>query len=131
MVEKDRRSKLMGEILNGIKAIKLYAWEKPFLLLIEKVREKEMQLLRSQSFSSSAIIFLNSSAPIFVALLSFVTFSLLDSNNILNARRTFVSLSLFGLIRGPLGNFHRAYSMRVRVSLDSEPFEHVQQTNSL
>lgn len=35
MGNKDARVKLMNEILNGIRVIKLYAWETPFL---EKVK---------------------------------------------------------------------------------------------
>lgn len=31
MTFKDQRSKLMDEVLNGIKVIKLYAWEKSFI----------------------------------------------------------------------------------------------------
>ena len=30
MKDKDRRVKLMDEILNGIKVLKLYAWERSF-----------------------------------------------------------------------------------------------------
>ena len=30
MKDKDKRCKLMDEILNGIKVLKLYAWEKSF-----------------------------------------------------------------------------------------------------
>src|SRR2546426_715055 len=30
MADKDRRTKMMNEILNGIKVLKLYGWEKSF-----------------------------------------------------------------------------------------------------
>jgi hypothetical protein len=39
MGNKDARVKLMNEILNGIRVIKLYAWETPFL---EKVSSKTL-----------------------------------------------------------------------------------------
>lgn len=41
MKDKDRRTKLMDEILNGIKVLKLYAWEPSF--------EKQVQYLRLTS----------------------------------------------------------------------------------
>ena len=36
MKDKDRRCKLMDEILNGIKVLKLYAWEKSFQGQVKK-----------------------------------------------------------------------------------------------
>jgi hypothetical protein len=37
MKQKDSRIKEMNEVLNGIKVIKLYAWERPFEAVIQKV----------------------------------------------------------------------------------------------
>ena len=48
MKVKDVRIKLMGEVLNGIKVVKLYAWETKFLQNIEKIRKEEVQLLKAQ-----------------------------------------------------------------------------------
>ena len=38
MKNKDRRNKMMDEILNGIKIIKLYAWESSFRSKIDAIR---------------------------------------------------------------------------------------------
>ncbi|KAJ1651209.1 hypothetical protein IWQ61_008173, partial [Dispira simplex] len=47
MKNKDARIKLMDEILNGIKVIKLYAWEKAFLNRVHDVRNgRELRTLR-------------------------------------------------------------------------------------
>ena len=35
----DRRIRLMNEIVNGIKVIKMYCWEKPFSLLVQEARK--------------------------------------------------------------------------------------------
>jgi ATP-binding cassette subfamily C (CFTR/MRP) protein 1 len=43
---KDERVKSMNEILNGMKVLKLYAWEPSFQNLILSIREKEMVVLR-------------------------------------------------------------------------------------
>lgn len=37
MGNKDARVKLMNEILNGIRVIKLYAWETPFLEKVSRM----------------------------------------------------------------------------------------------
>ena len=43
----DARVKLTSEIVSGIKAIKLYAWEVPFRRRVEKLREAEMKEIRA------------------------------------------------------------------------------------
>ena len=50
MIFKDTRIKLLNEIFNGIKVLKLYAWEKAFLEKVENIRKKEIQVLKSQLF---------------------------------------------------------------------------------
>ena len=47
---KDKRIKLMSEILAGMKVIKLYAWEKFFLGKVNAIRKKEINALRTQLF---------------------------------------------------------------------------------
>ena len=39
MKDKDKRIKLLNEILSGIKVIKIYCWEKPFSLLVDQARK--------------------------------------------------------------------------------------------
>jgi ATP-binding cassette subfamily C (CFTR/MRP) protein 1 len=43
---KDSRIKLMNEILPGMKVLKLYAWELPFMKRVNNVRDKEIGVLR-------------------------------------------------------------------------------------
>lgn len=43
---KDERVKSMNEILNGMKVLKLYAWEPSFQKLVLGIRSKEMIILR-------------------------------------------------------------------------------------
>lgn len=42
----DRRVKLCGEVITGIKAIKLYAWEEPYRERIMALRAKELAEIR-------------------------------------------------------------------------------------
>lgn len=35
----DERVKVMSELVNGVQVIKMYAWEKPFEKLVDKLRK--------------------------------------------------------------------------------------------
>ncbi|KAJ1525343.1 hypothetical protein ONE63_010161 [Megalurothrips usitatus] len=102
MKNKDERAKLMNEILNGIKVLKLYAWEPPFGEKINRIRSKEMEVLKKTAYLQAGISFAFTVAPFLVTLTSFATYVLLDKNNVLDAGTAFVSLSLFNILRMPL-----------------------------
>ena len=46
----DRRIRLMNEIVNGMKVIKMYTWEKPFASLVHESREEEIGVVRKTSY---------------------------------------------------------------------------------
>lgn len=101
MRQKDKRSKLVDEILNGIKIIKLYSWEDSFKEKITNTRNEEVKFLNRSAYYSMGITFAFSCTTFIVSLVSFATFLLIDENNILTANKAFVSLSLLNLLRIP------------------------------
>ncbi|XP_032672071.1 multidrug resistance-associated protein 1 isoform X3 [Odontomachus brunneus] len=102
MKSKDERVKLMNEVLNGIKVLKLYAWEPSFEQQILKIRTKEIQVLKEAAYLNAGTSFIWSCAPFLVSLVSFATYVLIDEKNVLNSTTAFVSLSLFNVLRFPL-----------------------------
>jgi ABC-type bacteriocin/lantibiotic exporter with double-glycine peptidase domain len=66
MKEKDKRVKLMNEILNGIKVLKLYAWENSFRDQVMGYREKEVKSLNAMAYLNGGMVFTFFSAPFFV-----------------------------------------------------------------
>ena len=92
----------MNEILDGIKVLKLYAWEPSFARKIQKIRDEEVATLKKMSYLGAVQTFMFTASPFLVALASFATFVLVDEANILNAEVAFVSLSYFNLMRMPL-----------------------------
>ena len=46
----DRRIRLMNEIINGMKVIKMYTWEKPFAHLVHEARKEEIRVIRKTAF---------------------------------------------------------------------------------
>ena len=55
MKDKDKRVKLMDEILNGIKVLKLYAWEPSFGEQVLDIRENEIRSLKNAGINSFSI----------------------------------------------------------------------------
>ena len=47
MKARDKRMKQMTEILPGMKVLKLYAWEWPFMERINKILNEEISLLKT------------------------------------------------------------------------------------
>ncbi|CAJ0605474.1 unnamed protein product [Cylicocyclus nassatus] len=99
---KDERTKIVNEVLNGIKVIKLYAWELPMEELIDRIRQKELALLKKSYLVRNVIDSFNTASPFMVALFSFATFVLTSSTHELTPQVAFVSLTLFNQLRSPM-----------------------------
>lgn len=67
MKNKDERVKLMNEILNGIKVLKLYAWEPSFEQQVLKIRDKEVHVLKQSAYLNAGTSFIWSCAPFLVS----------------------------------------------------------------
>ncbi|XP_061564507.1 ATP-binding cassette sub-family C member 3 isoform X2 [Cololabis saira] len=117
MQHKDSRIKLMNEILNGIKVLKLYAWEKSFKEKVLAIRQKELNVLRKTAYLGALSTMAWTSAPFLVALTSFAVYVTVDENNVLDAERAFVSLSLFNILRFPLNMLPQVISSIVQASV--------------
>ncbi|XP_072263111.1 ATP-binding cassette sub-family C member 3-like [Pyxicephalus adspersus] len=119
MQYKDSRIKLMNEILNGIKVLKLYAWEPSFAQKVVEIRSKELNVLRKAAYLNALSTFAWTSAPFLVALTTFAVYVTVDETNILDAEKAFVSLSLFNILRFPLNMLPQVISniAQARVSI--------------
>ncbi|MGH0163405.1 UNVERIFIED_CONTAM: hypothetical protein FKN15_051191 [Acipenser sinensis] len=117
MQYKDARIKLMSEILNGIKVLKLYAWENSFKEKVLQIRENELKVLRKSAYLGAVSIFAWTSAPFLVALTTFAVYVTVDEKNILDAKKAFVSLSLFNILRFPLNMLPQVISSLVQASV--------------
>lgn len=100
---KDKRIKMINEVLTGIKVLKLYAWENSFMEQIKKYRQGEIARLLKSAYYMAGMVFSFSCAPFVVSLGSFATFLLISEDNVLDANKAFVSLSLFNIMRAPMG----------------------------
>jgi len=93
----DERVRLMNEIILAMKIIKMYAWEKPFKVLVQTARRREITTIGFASILKAinqTLFFISSKVIVFVALLTYV---LLGYS--FNPEIVFVSIGLANLVR--------------------------------
>ncbi|XP_066545950.1 multidrug resistance-associated protein 1 isoform X2 [Amia ocellicauda] len=117
MKSKDSRIKLMNEVLNGIKVLKLYAWELAFKGKVLKIRDSELNVLKKAAYLSAVSTFTWVCTPFLVALSTFAVYVLVDDTNVLDAQKAFVSLALFNILRFPLNMLPMVISSMVQASV--------------
>lgn len=119
MKNKDQRVKLMNEILNGIKVLKLYAWEPSFEEQVLGVRNLEIKVLKKSAYLNAGTSFIWTCTPFLVIFASLTTYVLVDATHTLTAEKIFVSVSLLNILRVPLGLLPIiiAYTVQANVSL--------------
>nr|XP_056722202.1 multidrug resistance-associated protein 1-like [Euleptes europaea] len=117
MKSKDNRIKLMNEILNGIKVLKLYAWELAFKEKVLGIRQEELKVLKKSAYLSAVGTFTWVCAPFLVALSTFAVFVTTSEKNVLDAQKAFVSLALFNILRFPLNILPMVISSIVQASV--------------
>lgn len=71
---KDERIKLINELLNGIKILKLYAWEPSFEKIIENVRNAELKILKKIGYINAFGYYIWNMLPFLVGPISFFFF---------------------------------------------------------
>ena len=102
MKYKDSRARLMTEILNNMKSIKLYAWGSAFMEKLSHVRnDLELNNLRKIGAAQSFATFTWSSTPFFVSCSTFAVFVLINDKP-LSTDLVFPALTLFNLLTFPL-----------------------------
>ncbi|XP_030626406.1 canalicular multispecific organic anion transporter 1 isoform X1 [Chanos chanos] len=123
MQYKDKRMKIMNDILNGIKILKFYAWEPSFEVQVKKIREQELGVMRKFAYLSSVSTFIFSCAPALVSLASFGVFVSVSPENVLDAEKAFTSISLFNILRFPLAMLPMLISAMVQTGVSRKRLE--------
>ncbi|TPX59204.1 hypothetical protein SpCBS45565_g07789 [Spizellomyces sp. 'palustris'] len=100
----DKRMSIMNEILQGIRLIKMYAWEGQFMEKVKVARKQELRNLVKLIIANALAAFIWHCGPLIVAFVSFVTFTKIAGRE-LDASTAFTSLALFNTLRLPLVQF--------------------------
>lgn len=96
----DQRVSLTQEILQSVRFVKYFGWEKAFLERLAGYRNKEIHAIQILLAIRNAINAVSMALPIFASMLSFISYSL--TNPDLPAAEIFSSLALFNGLRVPL-----------------------------
>ncbi|KAI6229423.1 ATP-binding cassette sub-family C member 8 [Aphelenchoides besseyi] len=118
---KDRRLRLISEVMNGIKMVKLFGWESFMQQKILEERRKEVNVLKRLAFWNAATSLSWSCAPFLVAATTFGTYVLIDpKNNILTPQIVFVAISLFNILRFPMSISVMVYTQIVQFKVSNQ-----------
>ncbi|RYO99624.1 hypothetical protein DL764_006765 [Monosporascus ibericus] len=102
MKNKDARSRLIAEIINNMKSIKLYAWSTAFMNKLNYVRnDLELKNLRRIGAAQAFANFTWSSTPFLVSCVTFTVF-VFTQDRPLTTEIVFPALALFNLLAFPL-----------------------------
>ncbi|KAI5461280.1 P-loop containing nucleoside triphosphate hydrolase protein [Mariannaea sp. PMI_226] len=96
----DQRVSLTQEILQSVRFVKYFGWEKAFLGRLGEYRDREIYAIQVLLAIRNALNAVSMSLPIFASMLSFIAYSLTHKN--LPPSQIFSSLALFNGLRIPL-----------------------------
>ena len=120
---KDTRTRLMNEILNNIKSIKLYGWERAFSEKVLDARNNtELALLRKIGLVQAGSNFFWTSTPFLVAFVTFATF-VKTSGRPLTSEIIFPAISLFQLLSFPMAVFSNIINSIIEALVSAKRIE--------
>ncbi|CAH0722547.1 unnamed protein product, partial [Brenthis ino] len=93
----DERVKVMSELVNGVQVIKMYAWEKPFEKLVDKLRKYEVKFILRTSFIKGFSTALSVFTERFILFAAVTTFVLLGGD--IHAGITFSLVQYYNLLQ--------------------------------
>ncbi|KAG0239020.1 hypothetical protein BGW41_007967 [Actinomortierella wolfii] len=101
MQTRDRRVGLMTELLQGIRMIKFFAWERNFHRKIMEVRDQELRRFVRLFIINSFFTLLWFGSPILVTVMSFTSYTKLEHKT-LTSSVAFAAMALYLVLRQPL-----------------------------
>ncbi|KAG0228164.1 hypothetical protein BGW41_003534 [Actinomortierella wolfii] len=130
MAESDKRMKLINELVNYIKSIKLYAWERYFVKNITESRTRQLKHLKTFYLWITFVASVFNSIVTFSIFAALTTYSAIATEDApLDIRRIFVTITLVNMLESPLGQLSDSFSKfvsgkvayeRVKKFLESE-----------
>lgn len=127
----DGRLKLLSELFQSIRVVKLYAWESELLGQVERVRTQELGFLRQMAVWNAFGQVSLQAGPILVSLGSFAVYALVQTDAPLTPDRAFTAIALFSIFRLPLMVLPRILSLLFQANVSVRRLEHFLATPEL
>ena len=95
----DQRMKLCAELIEGIRLLKIYAWETTVKRFIDKIRENEINVLRKYSYYVYGDKSISANSSYIVCLILFLIFDIVNPGEVLFPSLVFSVFQLMEYIR--------------------------------
>lgn len=132
MKAKDGRILFMNEVLQGMKVLKLYAWEKPFMGKIKEFRDEEIKMILKKAVLQALLWITYTAAPLLVTLATFACYLFIDPvNNVLTAEKVFGTVAIFNVVRTPMNQFPQFVMESVKLFVSVKRIDRFLECNDL
>ncbi|XP_069102567.1 multidrug resistance-associated protein 1-like isoform X2 [Argopecten irradians] len=102
---KSKRMRLFNEILNGIKVLKMYAWESTFIEKVKSIRDNEMKFLRKNANVYAFGVVVANHSPFFMNIAILLVYIVTDPSRYLDPSTAFTLVSVVNVIRFAIAFF--------------------------
>ncbi|KAJ2901658.1 hypothetical protein MKZ38_001571 [Zalerion maritima] len=119
MAATDKRIHTTNEILQNIRIIKYFAWERRFRGVVDEKRSAELKALRKRFLIWAGAVAVWNTVPVLITFFSFMVYTLIEKKP-LYPSVAFTAISLFSLLRIPLDQLGDmiAHVQESKVSID-------------
>ncbi|KAI0849088.1 P-loop containing nucleoside triphosphate hydrolase protein [Daldinia vernicosa] len=119
MAATDKRIHTTNEILQNIRIIKFFAWEKRFSDIVDEKRRNELRALRNRYMIWALAVAIWNTVPVLITFFSFLVYTKVERKP-LYPSIAFTAISLFMLLRVPLDQLGDmiAHVQEAKVSVD-------------
>ncbi|KAH8664360.1 ABC transporter type 1, transmembrane domain-containing protein [Xylariales sp. PMI_506] len=119
MAATDKRIHTTNEVLQNIRIIKYFAWEKRFSDIVDEKREVELKALRTRYMIWALAVATWNTVPVLITFFSFLVYTKIEGKP-LYPSVAFTAISLFMLLRVPLDQLGDmiAHVQEAKVSID-------------
>ncbi|KAI9339972.1 P-loop containing nucleoside triphosphate hydrolase protein [Obelidium mucronatum] len=97
----DKRVKMTNEVFSGIRLLKFFAWESPFLAQIEAIRKSEVDFVLQKALFNAFAMTIAFGIPILACGFAFVAYGAVHGGD-LNPAEVFPALTWFQMLRFPM-----------------------------
>ena len=117
----NKRVTKMSKLINSIRLIKMYAWEKPFLERIISLKQEEMTELRKSGFYQAISLTLSPTITVIAPFIIFLIMTLAGAE--LDTTQAFTVFSVFNALQFSISTLPISIRMIVEAQIGLKRFQ--------